>query len=100
MEGGTWSPSSSQPWIGGLKGSGDLPLPNTGSLTVGGNNQPTAYSGALSGPTQLQKMGSGTLTLSGANTYTGDTMVYQGVLNLANQNALQNSTFDAGYGGI
>ena len=99
MEGGTWSPISSQPWIGGLKGSGDLSLPNTGCLYVGSNNQSTAYSGVLSGPTQLQKMGSGTLTFSGANTYTGDTLVYQGTLNLANQNAIQNSTF-AGGGGV
>ena len=100
VEGGTWSPRTFTPTIGGLKGSGDLSLPNTGCLYVGGNNQSTTYSGALSGPTQLSKTGSGTLTLSAANTYTGDTQVQQGTLNLANQNAIQNSTFDAGYGGV
>ena len=42
--------------------------------------------------------GLGTLTLSGANSHTGDTAVNQGTLNLANQNALQNSTFTGGNG--
>ena len=54
----------------------------------------------LSGTGGLNKLGNGALTLSAANTYTGDTIIREGTLTLANGNALQNSTLDYnGYGG-
>ena len=44
----------------------------------------------------ITKAGNGTLKFGGANTYTGDTTVSAGTLNLANTNALQNSTLASG----
>ena len=83
--------------IGGLSGSGSFVLANTilftggagysngapVALTVGFNNSSTTYSGVMSGAGSLIKVGSGTLTLSGANTYTGNTTVRAGTLELA-----------------
>ncbi len=71
--------------FGGLKGAQNLALPSSFSLTVGNNNQSTAYSGALSGTgATLTKSGSGDLTLTGANSYTGGTTVGSGTLGFAN----------------
>ena len=57
------------------------------NLTVGSNNLSTTFSGVIQDGGQnggtggsLTKIGSGTLILSGANTYTGDTNVNRGVL--------------------
>jgi autotransporter-associated beta strand protein len=75
--------------FGGLKGANGLALLNGSpapvTLTVGGNNASTTFSGSLSGTDgALIKTGSGTLTLSGAspNTYTGPTTVSGGTLTL------------------
>jgi autotransporter-associated beta strand protein len=88
--------------IGGLAGSGNVPLANTkvvqsGSslgaavaLTVGNNNSSSTYSGVLSGAGSLTKIGNGTLTLGGANTYTGNTTIAGGTLAL-NGGSLANS---------
>ena len=71
--------------LGGLNGSQSLGLTNgldgAVAMTVGGNNQPTTYSGILSGSGSLIKAGSGNVTLSGTNTYTGTTIVGSGILN-------------------
>src|SRR5207248_12446 len=65
--------------LGGLKGTSNIALTNitpaSVALTVGGNNQSTTYSGALSGGGSLIKTGSGTLFLTGANNYSGTTTV-------------------------
>jgi autotransporter-associated beta strand protein len=57
------------------------------NLTVGSNNLNTTFSGVIQdggigggGGGSLTKIGSGTLTLSGTNTYTGNTNVRGGVL--------------------
>ena len=50
------------------------------SLNVGKNNSSTAYSGALTGAGSLIKTGSGTLTLAGPNSYTGGTVISNGML--------------------
>jgi fibronectin-binding autotransporter adhesin len=72
--------------LGGLKGSQNLVLTNASSaavtLTVGGNQQDTTYSGALSGLGAVAKTGGGALTLSGANTNAGTISVSAGTLNL------------------
>ncbi|MBC7805155.1 MAG: autotransporter-associated beta strand repeat-containing protein, partial [Akkermansiaceae bacterium] len=65
--------------IGSLAGTGGLNLGTT-SLAAGGNNASTTYSGVLSGSTSLTKSGTGKLTLTGANTYTGNTTVSTGTL--------------------
>ena len=67
------------PAFGALSGNGSFALP-TGTLTVGGNNASTDFSGALSGTGGLAKTGSGTLTLYSASGYTGATAVSAGTL--------------------
>jgi autotransporter-associated beta strand protein len=73
--------------VGALSGSVNEALVDTGSsavtLSEGGNNAPTSYSGILSGAGGLTKVGNGTLTLSGNQTYTGGTTVSGGTLALA-----------------
>ena len=65
---------------GGALG-GDVML-GSGTLTVGDASS-SIYSGAISGVNgNFIKTGSGTLTLNGANTYTGNTTVLDGGLNV------------------
>ena len=75
--------------FGGLSASGagtgyDIILQNNAAtaiaLTVGGNNDSTTYSGVLSGGGSLSKAGSGTLILDATNTYTGNTFIHGGTL--------------------
>jgi len=73
--------------IGSLSGAGNVI--NSGAactLTAGGNDGSTTFSGAISdgtGATSFTKDGTGTLTLSGNNTYTGVTTMTDGVLSVA-----------------
>jgi|GEM_PF-6950520 len=55
--------------IGGLAGSGNLDL-GAQTLTAGGNNAPTEYSGTMSGAGSLTKDGTGTLELTGGDNTT------------------------------
>ncbi len=75
------------PTIGALAGTGNVTLTdaatNPVTLSAGGNNASTTYSGVLGGNGALSKSGSGTLTLSGANTYTGTTVINAGTLVLS-----------------
>jgi len=68
--------------IASIEGDGDAFLgPN--DLTVGSNNRSTTFSGVIQDDGfggALTKIGSGILLLAGANTYTGDTTVNRGVL--------------------
>jgi autotransporter-associated beta strand protein len=67
--------------LGGLKGSRGID--NGGNtLTIGGNNASTTYSGVLSGTGGLTKNGTGTLSLTGNNTYSGLTTVSKGTLSV------------------
>ncbi len=55
------------------------------TLTVGGDNSSTSFSGTIEngvGTLNLVKQGSGTLTLTGANAYAGTTTVSAGTLNV------------------
>jgi fibronectin-binding autotransporter adhesin len=75
--------------IGSLAGAGNVLLGNY-SLTTGGNNDSTTFSGVISGASSsaLTKSGTGVFTLSGANTYTGRTSIGAGTLRVGNDNAL------------
>ncbi len=60
----------------------------SGTLTTGGLNTSTTYSGVIGGVTgNLTKVGGGTFTLSGLNTYTGVTTVTGGTLQAASTQA-------------
>jgi len=81
------SVSSNSFVFGGLTGTANLTLANTGgaaiTLSVGNNNSNTTYSGVLSDNalgSSLTKVGNGTLTLAGANSYSGTTTVAAGKL--------------------
>jgi fibronectin-binding autotransporter adhesin len=68
--------------VGSLAGAGSLAL-GTRSLTAGGDDSSSTYSGAVSGTGDLVKAGTGTLTLSGASTLTGTLDVSGGTVDLA-----------------
>ena len=73
--------------IGALSGGGNLLLQDGGShpvtLTAGGNNASTAYSGILGGSGGLSKTGTGNLTLSNVNSYSGATTISSGTMTLS-----------------
>ncbi len=79
--------------IGSLAGSGTVTL-DANTLTTGGNNATTSFSGGISGVGGLTKTGGGTLTLSGANGYTGTTTVSDGTLNVSG--SLTSNTVNVG----
>ena len=65
--------------IGSLAGGGDVDL-GSGTLTAGGDDTSTTFSGVMSGNGGFDKKGTGTQTFTGANTYTGATNVDDGTL--------------------
>ncbi len=64
---------------GSLAGSGNVKL-GKGTLTTGGDNSSTTFSGSISGTGGVIKSGSGTFTLLGSNSYSGRTTVQSGIL--------------------
>ena len=79
--------------IASLRGSGNVQLA-AANLVTGSDNSNQTYSGVISGWGGVTKIGSGTWTLTGTNTYSGNTLVSQGTLQVGANLALQNSTFD------
>ena len=68
--------------IGSLSGvAGSSVLLGSGTLTIGGNTS-TTFSGVITGSGGLTKNGSGLLTLSASPTYTGETVINAGQLQL------------------
>ena len=68
--------------VGSIAGSGAVSL-GTGTLTAGGNNTSTTFSGTLSGSGTFAKAGTGTLTLgAGMNLSGGSLVLGGGTLNL------------------
>jgi len=84
------------PVFGALAGTGNFALVDgtnaAVTLTVGGNGSNTVYSGVLSDIGSLIKTGNGTMTLSNANTYTGNTTINGGTLEIAQATIATNST--------
>jgi autotransporter-associated beta strand protein len=89
-EGATFNLANNSETVGSSAGAGDITL-GSATLTAGGNNSNTIFSGEISGTGGLTKVGTGTLTLSGTNTYTGTTTVSAGSLALSGGTALENS---------
>ena len=73
--------------IGSLSGAGIIDL-STFTLTTGGDDSSTTFSGTIGGLGGLSKAGTGVLTLSGANTFEGNTVVNAGMLRVENAQAL------------
>ena len=73
---------------GSIEGGGEVRIGGPHSLfRVGSNNLSTEFSGLIcecGGPAGLEKVGTGTMILSGNNTYTGDTTITAGTLQLGN----------------
>ena len=67
--------------LGSLAGAGNVTL-GAGTLTAGGNNASTTYSGTISGSGGFNKAGSGTLVFTGTDTYTGVTNINDGTLDV------------------
>jgi len=83
---------SSNEAIGALVGAGAVQL-GSSTLTVGGTNLSSTFSGALNGTGNLTKNGTGTLTLSGSNGYTGTTTVLNGgTLSITNASSISSNT--------
>ncbi len=66
--------------LGGVTGSRDLDFGGR-TITVGNNGSSTTYSGILSNGA-LAKVGTGTLTLTGSSTYTGNTSINSGRIDI------------------
>jgi fibronectin-binding autotransporter adhesin len=75
--------------IGALSGAGAVTL-GAGSLTAGGSNASTSYSGVMSGAGSFIKAGNGTMTLIAgtASTYAGPTTINGGTLIVPADNRL------------
>lgn len=71
---------------GGLSVSNALLLGGTGTIDTNGNN--LAWTGAISGASDLVKIGAGVLTLSGVDTHAGATNVAAGTLRAGAANVL------------
>ncbi len=65
--------------VGSLAGAGQLSI-NGGTLTAGGDNSSTTFSGGIASTGNLVKTGTGRLTLAGASTYVGGTTINAGTL--------------------
>ena len=85
--------------LGGLAGTQNIGLTNLSgnaiTLTVGGNNTASTNSGVLSGGGGLTKTGNSVLALNASNSYTGWTLVGEGVLRLDRQDALSPASVGA-----
>ncbi len=78
--------------FGSIEGRGTFQL-GSKELTVGSDNRNTTVSGLIEGSAgSLAKVGTGTLTLTGANTYSRNTTIGDGTLEIQNAGALGAST--------
>ena len=68
--------------------SSSVPLTLTSTSTIDTQSYSPTLSGAISGSGSFNKIGSGTLTLTGANTYSGNTTISQGTLQIGSGGTL------------
>ncbi len=88
--------------IGSLEGSGAVAIWIGQTLTIGGANTSTTFSGEISqfaGRGHLAKTGTGTLTLTGTNTYAGETTVDGGTLSISGNGSIAASSMTTVHAG-
>ncbi|MFM7135836.1 MAG: invasin domain 3-containing protein [Planctomycetota bacterium] len=68
--------------VGSIAGNGNILVGTGVTLTAGGLNTNTTFSGVMSGDGGFTKVGTGTTTFTGTNTYTGTTTISAGVLDI------------------
>ncbi len=83
--GATFNAAGFSATIGSLAGAGNVTL-GAGTLTAGGDQTSSAFSGAISGTGGFIKSGTGTTTLTGTNTFTGSMTVNSGTVTLSGAN--------------
>jgi len=81
--------------VGSMAGVAPISL-GVRTLTAGGDDTSSTYSGALSGHGGLTKTGVGTLTLSNTSSYDGTTRVSGGALEVTGSIAASNALIDGG----
>jgi fibronectin-binding autotransporter adhesin len=90
--------------LGGLSGTANFALSDSAgnpvALTVGHNNSFSTFQGNMSGSGSLTKIGSGTLTLSSDQSYTGNTFINGGTLQVGDNATLQNSLLGSNAAGV
>jgi T5SS/PEP-CTERM-associated repeat protein/autotransporter-associated beta strand protein len=80
--------------IGNGTNNGFVPgnITDNGTLVISGNGASQTFSGAIVGTGNLVVSGNGTVILAGNNTFTGNTTIESGTLDISNTTALGNST--------
>jgi len=93
--GGRFKTNGRDTSIGSLAGDGELSVQGS-TLTVGGDNSSSTFSGLIDFSGNIIKTGTGTLTISGTNNQlTGSYTVSNGILAVTSTNALGNGTSNA-----
>lgn len=87
VNGGTFDLNSFNQTVASLAGTGGTVSLGSATLTTGGGNTNTTFSGVITGTGGLTKTGTGTQTLSGSNTYSGATLISDGTLAAGVNNA-------------
>jgi fibronectin-binding autotransporter adhesin len=84
FNGGTMNPNATGTFnLGSLGGASGFLNPSTaGPFAIGALNTDTTFGGVIGGAGNIIKVGTGTLTLSGANTFSGATIISNGVLQI------------------
>jgi autotransporter-associated beta strand protein len=89
--GGVLDLNSFDQTLASVSGAGSITL-GSATLSTGGDNTNTNYSGGISGTGGLTKIGTGAFTLSGSTTYSGATNVNVGTLQAGAVNAFSPSS--------
>jgi autotransporter-associated beta strand protein len=83
--------STLQAGINGLNVGNNVALGSGTTTTVDNNGNNLTLGGGITGNGALLKIGNGTLTLNGNNTYSGNTTINAGVLNITSPNSVANT---------
>jgi autotransporter-associated beta strand protein len=83
--------STVQAGINGLNVGNNVALASGTTTTVDNNGNNLTLGGGITGNGALLKIGNGTLTLNGNNTYSGNTTINAGALNITSPNSVANT---------